>query len=632
MPVARELAERLGRHRQPFERGLEVAHDRRVLGVPEVETVGERPRPPARARHVACRLGHGVARAELGIAPAPERVPPQAEREPERALRVEAHDRGVGLPGPEPGAPLHLAVVVAVEVLARAQVEAAEQADQGFARRRVVAARLGRPGGRAAARGPRDPTAGRDRVRGAVDQDLAVPGHAIAPLLEHAPDDRGPGPRVDAGQPELAVVELAQLRGERLRDHPAVALLGLGAQQHLGGDRPRHAVEGRELDRAAAPARGRELGGGARHAPGAQVLEAGRDPPLAHAPEGLGVRDVEHPLQERVRKLDRAALVAAQLARGEGRAAEAAFVGGFPDQHEHPGALALGHPAPQHAVARRHAHRHDVDQAVLVEGAVEVEIAAQIRDPERVAVVGDALNHAAHHVAGVRRAPRVAEAQRVEHADHLGPHAPHVAHDAPDAGRRPFDRQHLARVVVALVGEHQDQVVARGGERHDTRVLARPDPNLGRRGREAAEQVTGGLVGAVLAPQDAEQHGFGPRGRAAEQLEQQRHLVRREGHAAPVQRRGDRLGVAGLLGGEGRPQRRRVPGHPGPVGGGETHGRGRSARANSASTCRSAGSRVKHPLRASGESAAVTRRSDSSDARNGSPRSRAASACSWTIR
>jgi hypothetical protein len=70
------------------------------------------------------------------------------------------------------------------------------------------------------------------------------------------------------------------------------------------------------------------------------------------------------------------------------------------------------------------------------------------------------------------------KAQRVEHPDHLRAHAHHVAHDPADAGGRPLDREHLARVVVALVRQHQRQVVARRGQRHHPGVLAGPEQHL----------------------------------------------------------------------------------------------------------------------------------------------------------
>ena len=167
-------------------------------------------------------------------------------------------------------------------------------------------------------------------------------------------------------------------------------------------------------------------------------------------------------------------------------------------------------------------------------------------------------HHAAHHVAHVHRAARVAEAQRVQHAHDLGAHADDVAHDAADAGGRALDRQHLARVVVALVPEHQHGVLARRRQRRRRR-RPRPGPitTCGRLRRQALEQVARGLVRAVLAPQDAEQHGLGPARRAPEQP-RRAASPRRASSATPrvAQPRRDRGGVARLPRAS-RPGRRR---------------------------------------------------------------------------
>jgi hypothetical protein len=188
----------------------------------------------------------------------------------------------------------------------------------------------------------------------------------------------------------------------------------------------------------AVAARGRKLARRAGDAAGAEVLVAGRNAALANPAARLVARDAQHALEERVGQLHRAAIVVgAERVGGERRAAEAAVVRGLADEHEHPLVRALGHAAAHHAVRRRDADRHDVDEHVAVEARVELGVAAEIRHAERVAVVRDALHHSAYDVAHGDAGARVSEAQRIEHADHLGAHAHDVAHDAADARRAP---------------------------------------------------------------------------------------------------------------------------------------------------------------------------------------------------
>ena len=394
-------------------------------------------------------------------------------------------------------------------------------------------------------------------------------------LFGRVADHARRGARVHATERELLVVERACLFGERRRQHPAEALLGLGAQQHLGRKRARDAMEEIETDRGAPSSGGGQLAGGACHAAGAEVLETRGNPALAQTPEELGVGDVQHALEERIGKLHRAALIAlSQLVRGEGRAAESALVGRLAHEHERPGARALGDPAPQQSVARRDAERHHVDQTVVVERLVEIDVAAQIGHPEWVRVARDSLHDAARDVArGHAALDRMPEAQRVEHAHHLGAHTPDVAHDAAHSGRRTFDRQELARMVVALVRQHQGEILARSRHRDRARVFSGPDEHLRSARGETLEEMTRRLVGAVLAPQDPEQHGLRPARRPAQELDQERHLVGLERHAARGEPLRHRAGIARLVEGVGG---RSVRGH--------AHRAGSSARAKRSST------------------------------------------------
>src|SRR6185503_713197 len=115
-------------------------------------------------------------------------------------------------------------------------------------------------------------------------------------------------------------------------------------------------------------------------------------------------------------------------------------------------------------------------------------------------------------------------------------------------------------------------------------------------------------------------------------LDQERHLVGLERHPARRKALGHRRRVAGLFGGpggRGRDPDAHARASAG-TGGGDT-GAGGVARANTASTWRSAALRSKHAASAPGASRAVTAGSASSRARNDPSPSSAASAWRWTI-
>jgi hypothetical protein len=137
--------------------------------------------------------------------------------------------------------------------------------------------------------------------------------------------------------------------------------------------------------------------------------------------------------------------------------------------------------------------RHYVDETVRSERLIEHDIPAEVRHSERIAVVRDALDDPAHDVARRDSRGRIAETQRVEHTHHFGAHASDVPHDATHSGRGAFDRQNLARMVVALVGEHERQVVAGRGQRNDACIFAGTDQHLTRASWETTQEVAGAL-------------------------------------------------------------------------------------------------------------------------------------------
>ena len=99
--------------------------------------------------------------------------------------------------------------------------------------------------------------------------------------------------------------------------------------------------------------------------------------------------------------------------------------------------------------------RDDVDQAIVVETFVEVGVAGDVGNADRVAVGADAVDRTLGDVTLMRVwTVEPAESQRVGDRDHLGAHAEHVTHDAADAGRRALERHDLRWMVVRFVGDH----------------------------------------------------------------------------------------------------------------------------------------------------------------------------------
>ncbi len=142
-------------------------------------------------------------------------------------------------------------------------------------------------------------------------------------------------------------------------------------------------------------------------------------------------------------------------------------------------------------------HAHRVDQTILLVAGLEVDLAADRGHPDRVAVVADSGDHALEQVARAPRSGRLAEPQRVEHGDRAGAHREHVAEDPADPGGRPLERLDRARMVVRLDLEGDGEAVSdidRAG------VLARADEDVPALGRQAAQELLGVLVGAVLGP------------------------------------------------------------------------------------------------------------------------------------
>ena len=99
---------------------------------------------------------------------------------------------------------------------------------------------------------------------------------------------------------------------------------------------------------------------------------------------------------------------------------------------------------------------HRVDEAVGAVGLIEVQLAADGRDADAVAVPTDARDHTVEEMALMRLGERT-ETQRVEQRDRTRAHREDVAQDAADTGRGALVRLDGARVVVRLDLEHACQ-------------------------------------------------------------------------------------------------------------------------------------------------------------------------------
>ena len=143
----------------------------------------------------------------------------------------------------------------------------------------------------------------------------------------------------------------------------------------------------------------------------------------------------------------------------------------------------------------------DAEASTLTSGLPEKQsskrqLAAHGGHADRVAVAGDAADHALHDppVAGVVEG---AEVQRVEEGDGPGAHGEDVADDAADAGGRALVGLDGRGVVVALDAQGDGDAVA---DVDHAGVLAEAGQHPGRLRRQPAEVDPGRLVGAVLGP------------------------------------------------------------------------------------------------------------------------------------
>ena len=307
--------------------------------------------------------------------------------------------------------------------------------------------------------------------------DLADRGRVDEPLLAHRHD------LVD-----LVGLDDAQHPLLRLRDHDLEGLhVGL-AQRDLA-----------DVEVQADLALARHLRARRGQAGRAEVLQRDEQPALEQLERALE----QLLLLERVADLDGRALGGVELvelrARQHRRAADPVAARARAEQ-QHDVADARGRRADQ-VVLLDQPEAHRVDEAVGLVGVLEVDLAADGRDADRVAVVADAGHRLLEQVARARRARDLAEAQRVEDRDRPRADREHVAQDAADAGGGALERLDRARVVVRLDLERAREPAA---ERDRAGVLPRAHHHAAALDRQRAQQPLGVLVGAVLRPHQRE--------------------------------------------------------------------------------------------------------------------------------
>ena len=467
--------------------------DVRLLRVAEVQAVGQPERLGADAGEVGGAFEHRLDRAAVGVRGDAAAVAVDRDRDP-----------GHELP-PAPAAPARR----------RRRRPAGARCATARSSRTAQTAAGGRRcwASRAAPAAPRrDPP----RRSCAAASDRAAASAAAG--RAHTPGTRRPAPRPASRRPAarrrytrtsplsvtspivaargLPVRADRQHRVERVRlDHAEHPLLGLrdhDLERLHAALAQRHA---RDVDVDPDLSLARHLASRRGQAGRAEILQRDEQAALEQIERALH----QLLLRERVADLHARSLglvALAELRRGEHRgAADPVAPGRGAEQHEQVSGPGRGRA--DQPLGRDQPDAHRVDQAVLLVGGLEVELAADRRHADRVAVVADPRDRAVEQVARAL-AGRLAEAQRVEDRDRPRADREDVAQDPPDAGRRALERLDGARMVVRLDLERDREPAAdvdRAG------VLTRPEHQPRALRRQRSQQRLGVLVGAVLRPQ-----------------------------------------------------------------------------------------------------------------------------------
>ena len=409
--------ERLAGGGHALDRLGELPGDLRLLRVPEVQAVGDRERLAAGARDVARRLEHGERTAGVGVEPGDPAGAVEADGE--AAKRGPKPEDGRVEPGPADGARADEVVVPAVDPGATADVRRREQLEQ-----RAVGARALGSGRRLGGR----PRPARDLVAGRLVGEMGGRDRADELAVEVGAELAGIGHLADRRVVELPagadLLDRCQVLRPDDRDHPLLAL----RDHDLPGLHllfaQRDAVE-QDVDAAVAAGHLRE---GGCEPGGAAVLQRLDEAAL----DELEARLDQLLAGERVADLHRGALVRvflSELLAGEhARSADAVPAGRRPvEEDDVAGAARL---RLQDALGGQEADAHRVHEAVVGVRRVEDGVAADGRDADAVAIIGNTGHGSFEHVVGL------AEAEPVEQRDRPGTHRDDVAEDAADPGRR----------------------------------------------------------------------------------------------------------------------------------------------------------------------------------------------------
>ena len=473
--------QRATRGSHALDRLLELPADLRLLGVPEVQAVGESERLASRARDVPGRLEDGERASQEGVEPCDPAL--AVERHGETAQGRPEAKHGSVEPRPPHRSRADELVIAAIDERAAPKVGRREELEESVGDRGRIhdlPHRHGRPG---LERQVVPRALVRQQARRDLADDLVLPERAQLTGLRHLADRRV----VELPAVEHRLDGLGHPRPDD-RDHP---LLALGDH-----DLPRlHPLlaQGDAVEVDVDAVVGRHLGERGSDTRCTAVLERLDEPALDELDRGLD-QLLAH---ERIADLHRRALlgrlVVELLAREHRRPADPVAPRRRPVQEDRVARrrrLRACQP-----VGRQQPDAHRVDQAVVPVGLVEHRLASDRGDSDTVSVVADPADRAGEVPV------RLAEAQPVEQRDRPRAHGHDVAEDPADARRRALERLDGRRVVVALDLERDGQPVA---EIEHARVLARPLQHALAVARKALQEERRVLVAAVLRPEERE--------------------------------------------------------------------------------------------------------------------------------
>ena len=480
----------------------ELPHHVGVLGRAEVQAVGDRERPGPGGGHVAERLRERELRAGVRVEPGEAAVAVRRHRDPEPGLLVDPHHaRVVGLG--EDGVALHVAVVLVGDPGLVAEVRATRAA-AGACR----AARRRWPGGAGPRRrrpGARPATEGRANGRWYVGPSWATDRGGTSTTRSPCQSIWSRSPSVTSPTTVASTSHLAQIaRNASTSSGSTTAIIrSCDSLIRISSGASVESRSGTRSSSTCMPPSPAEAS--------SEVAQDSPAPPRSWMPATRPAAKISsvHSMRSfswkgsptctlgrfgRPGRLERL--------RGEHAHAADAVAAGLRAVQDHLVADA-GRLGQVQVLVAEDADAERVDQRVAEVRRVEDRLAADVRQPEAVAVATHAGHDPGQHAMGVGRVER-AEAQRVHHRHRARAHRQDVADDAADAGgralvgldvRRVVVRLDLERDRVALADVDHAGVLADAGEGLADRRLLR---DLG----ELLEMHLGGLVGAVLAPHD----------------------------------------------------------------------------------------------------------------------------------